>query len=67
MAPESFGIVVFRFEGTVPDILGLARPSQIWLELEDFRPDPSKCFTGNYSVICSLSFCFSLDLEVATK
>ncbi len=27
MGPESFGIAVCRFVGTVPDILGLVRPS----------------------------------------
>ncbi len=45
--PESFGIVVCRFVGTVPDILGLVWPSFKRLEIEDFRPDPSK-FSGPF-------------------
>ncbi len=32
IGPESFGVVVCRFVGTVPDILGLVWPS--------FRPKP---------------------------
>ncbi len=38
----SLGSGVCRFEGTVPDRLGLVRlQAQIRVEIEDFRPDPS--------------------------